>query len=328
MLDEAIKTLEAALTRKPDDAKAQFLAGRAYEYRGGEGDDARVDAAYAKAAELAPADAEYQFRHGQRLAGAGKTKPALAAFRKAAELDPKHAKATLMVGAMFADAGDDDAALEWFNRAAAIDERYAAAYGNIGQIHQNRGRHKEALAAFEKALSLAPADWRYRAKLIQLHQALGNADDRDRERKALVEMWHDDKVDQPLFCREQFDSAGRKVQAYEFFELRGDRAVRYSFVVMKPGGKEPEYRITLGSYAATNEIARENGTIKKGERLFHLDGYFAGNEHKTFGMFKAEPTYEATRVRVVEAISGKLKPVSGSKPAEDGRNLEIEVELE
>jgi tetratricopeptide (TPR) repeat protein len=225
------------------------------------------------------------------------------AFARAAELDPKHVDAVMMVGVMHADAGEDASALEWFTKAIELDPNRAKAHGNIGQIYQNQGKSHEALAAFEKAVAAAPGDWRYQSKLVQVNQALRRIDDRDHALAVLKDMWDDDKIDQPLFCREQFEVAGKKVQAYEYFELRGERAMRYSFIVMKPDGKEPDYRITLGSR----------------DKLFHLNGDYPNNERLSFGTFKIEPTYEATRIRIVQVLEGKLKP--GGE-----QNLDIEVE--
>jgi tetratricopeptide (TPR) repeat protein len=324
MLDTAVETLEAAAKRDPKSAKAQALLARAYA---GRGDAELADAASTRAAELEPANAEYQFLHGLALARAEKPEAALAAFRRATELDPGHAKSALMVGVVSADAGDEDAALEWFVKAATIDPKYATAHGNVGQIYQNRGKSADALAAFQKAVEAAPEDWRFRAKLVQLYQALGKTEERDHERAVIRDLWDEDKVDQPHFCREQFEVAGKKVQAYEHFELAGDRPVRYAFLVLKPDGQRPDFKITLGSYEMTTRIARERGTIGKDERMFHLDGYYADGSHRTFGMFRKEPSYEETRVRVVEVLKGKLKAKSSSTPGREG-GIDVKVEVE
>jgi tetratricopeptide (TPR) repeat protein len=325
MLDTATGRLEAVAKVKPTDARAQALLARGYSYRG---DGAKADAAFARAAQLAPDNAEYQFLHGSSLARARKTAEALAAYRRAAELDPKHARAALMVGVMLMESNADpnaDEALTWFVKAAEIDPKFARAHANIGEVHQDRGAARAALAAYEKAVEAAPQDWRYRAKLVQLYHALGRTEERDHERAVLLEMWHDDKVDQPMFCREQFQAAGRKVQAYEHFDPRGDRALRYTFVVLKPDGRQPGYRLTLGSDKPVGAAARAKGEAGNDERLFRLDAHHPDGERRTFGTFKKDPSYDATRMRVVEVLEGKLKPVSDSKPGADG-NLDIQVE--
>ena len=323
-LDDAIKALEALAKKDPKSAKAQALLARGYA---GRGEAESSGAAIARAAELAPDNADYQFQHGVALARADKPKEALAAFERAVKLDPKHAQAALMVGVSHADAGDEEAALAWFTKAAAIDPKYAMAHGNVGQIHQNRGNHEEALAAFEKAVEATPKDWRFRSKLVQLYQALGQIEQRDHELAVIRDMWAEAEIDQPYFCREQFESGGKKVQVYEHFELEGDRPIRYAFVVLKPDGQAADFKITLGSYEMTTQIARQTGKIGKDERMFHLDGYYPDGSHRTFGMFRKEPSYEETRVRVVDVLKGKLKPRSSSTRKGDG-NIDVEVEVQ
>jgi len=81
------------------------------------------------------------------------------------------------------------------------------------------------------------------------------------------------------------------------------------------GGKhEDEIEISLGSYAATNAFARQSGTLKRGQRLYHLDGYFEGGKHHTYRMFKAAPSYAEARSLAIQAIEGKLKPTSSTTP--------------
>ena len=111
--------------------------------------------------------------------------------------------------------------------------------------------------------------------------------------------------------REQFTVGNHKVFAHEHFELQGDRALRYRFDVSDEKGRVLLFRVSPGSYALTNQIAREVETVKKGERIFHLD-YYGGREHRTYGMFTKEPSYEETRRLVTEVILGKREPISGT----------------
>jgi len=101
--------------------------------------------------------------------------------------------------------------------------------------------------------------------------------------------------------------------AFEHFELKGDRGLRYVFSILDRTGNAEEFRISLGSYELTNSVWREK-TIPKpkyGQRLFHLDGYFA-NGHAPYGMFSTEPSYDETRRIVVEILEGKLKASSST----------------
>jgi hypothetical protein len=98
--------------------------------------------------------------------------------------------------------------------------------------------------------------------------------------------------------------------AFEHFELKGERALRYVFSILDATGQAEDWRISLGSYNFTNNVWRETTkpTPKEGERLFHLDGYFKGGSHATFGMFAPEPTYDEVRARVIKILEEKSKP--------------------
>lgn len=174
-----------------------------------------------------------------------------------------------------------------------------------------------AIDLWKRLKSVDSSDWHLRAKLIQAYQAVGKLVERDSERQALFEMWKSGKnpelTKQFEYCREQFEVNGKKVMAFEHFELKGNRALRYVFSVVNKTGDGEEFRISLGSYETTNAIWRETTKPKpeKNARLFHLDGYFTGS-HKTYGMYFPEPTYEQTRAKVVKILEGESKTVSSS----------------
>ncbi|HLM56122.1 MAG TPA: tetratricopeptide repeat protein [Pyrinomonadaceae bacterium] len=169
-----------------------------------------------------------------------------------------------------------------------------------------------------------PDDWQSRAKLIQTHQALGDLKARDAERAALFELRkrgggrNEESPElslarQDAYCRERMEVKGRQVMAFEHFELKGERALRYAFVVLDEAGGREAYRISLGSYDMTNSFwaASNKEKAARGGRLFHLDGYFPGG-HATYGMYHPEPTYDEVRATVVKILEGKQDPVSSS----------------
>ncbi len=188
---------------------------------------------------------------------------------------------------------------------------------NAGLAAYLSGNYVDALDMWKKLKALDSVDWQARAKLVQAYQALGRTVDRDTERSELFELRKSGKSpelsQQAKYCREQFEANGLKVMAFEHFELKGDRALRYVFSVMNDTGKGEAYRISLGSYEDTNAVWRETTkpTPKKGERLFHLDSYSPGM-HATYGMFSHEPSYEETRAMVVKILEGKSKALSST----------------
>jgi len=187
-----------------------------------------------------------------------------------------------------------------------------------------------AADVWSKLKTVAPDDWHARAKLVQVYQALGKTAERDKERTELFQMWKsarsdkkagdaegDPKTrelkDQYQYCRDQFEVKGIQVMAFEHFELKGERALRYVFSILNKAEDGEEFRISLGSYEITNAIWRESKDPKPkdDERLFHLDGYFK-NAHATYGMYFPEPTYDAVRAKVIEILEKNPNPLSSS----------------
>jgi hypothetical protein len=99
---------------------------------------------------------------------------------------------------------------------------------------------------------------------------------------------------------------------FEHFELKGERALRYVFSVLGESGEGEEFRISLGSYDITNAVAVQTGKVKKGERMFHLDGYYKWG-HVTYGFFTPEPGYDEVRKIVIGILEGKAQPQSHSR---------------
>ncbi|HEX4996891.1 MAG TPA: tetratricopeptide repeat protein [Terriglobia bacterium] len=229
------------------------------------------------------ADAERAFDHGADLMDQGKYEEALKEFRKVIALDP--------------DAPDP---LYNAGLAAFLIKDYTA-----------------ALELWQKAKAIDPTDGMLRSKLIQTYQALGKLKERDLERAELFELRNSgrdpDLKDRMEYCREQFEVNGRKVMAFELFELKGERALRYVFSVLDEKGNREEFRISLGSYELTNAVWRQQAEPKPkpDERLFHLDGYYDWG-HATYGMYFPEPSYDSVRTLVIRILEGKAEPISST----------------
>jgi tetratricopeptide (TPR) repeat protein len=310
-IDKANTAIDKALALEPKSADAHRAKGLALQ----EGDD--LDGAVkeiTKAAELAPKQAVNFYELGQALLRGKKNEEALAAYRKAAQVDPKHAKAILMAGVVLMELGKENDALEQFKKAAAADPSYVMAWRNVGQIYQNQGKPAQAIEAFRAVVKLEPGDISSRGKIVQCDEAMGKPKERDADRAALFELFKAGKVEEPFYCRDQFAVGTIKLMVFEYFELSGERAVRYSFNILARGGKDVKYKISLGSYEFDTQLAREQGTIGKDQRVFHLDAYYPDGEHRTYGVFNKEPTYDETRKMVTGILKGEIKPSAESKP--------------
>jgi tetratricopeptide (TPR) repeat protein len=176
---------------------------------------------------------------------------------------------------------------------------------NIGLSAYLSGQFAEAAIYWRRLKAQVPQDLQVRAKLVQVYEVLQNFSDRDAERDELLALYSQRKADRNTpdrYCRDQFTVGDRAVQAFEHFELDGDMAKRYTFYIFRAGEGKPEYFISLGSYAATNQYMRERGMLQPDERLFHLDEYRAGGAHRSLSFYKSEPPYNVVKSAVQDIL--------------------------
>lgn len=233
---------------------------------------------------------------------------------------PKETKLMLHMALLCRSRKDAAGAMKWIDRAAAIDPEANDLDMSRAHTLEMLGRNAEAykiwkrLAADPKHAGGAEANTQ---KALATAAGLGKADDVETLRAKLIALHKEGKTTSPFFEREQFTHGKATILAEEYYELTGPQAIRYRFHVALDG--KPAYAVTLGSYEFTNQIARQKGTIKADQRMFHLDWYGPEREHRTFAMFTSEPTYTDIRRAVGEIIDGKRQPQSSSKRGADGR---------
>jgi len=233
------------------------------------------------------------------------------------EQQVKEAEAAFVAGNELMEQRKPAEALTRYREAIAILPNEPAILFNGGLAAYGSKDYALAADLWKRNKSVDPSDWHVRAKLIQAYQALDKLAERDAERTELFELWKAGKLaelkQQFQYCRDQFEIKGKKVMAFELFELKGERALRYVFSILNETENGEQFRISLGSYGMTNAIWREtrNPKPKEGERLFHLDGYFKGG-HATYGMYFPEPSYDDVRRKVIEILEGKGNPISSS----------------
>jgi len=309
--EAAALTFDEAIKLNPRDANAQYYRG--FVARELDAHDAAVGF-FRKATELDPKSSRNWADLGAMLAGVDKLDEAIDALKKAMALDPKDEFAVSLAGRLLMETGKGAEGIVLLEKALALEPRDALAAYNAGLYYQLNGKPKRALELFETVVKADPSDWHALTKLVQLHQALGDLSARDRRRAEVFALYKAGKTDakRPDFCREQFELGGQRVLVFESFELKGERAVRYSFRIAEVPSQKFLWVISLGSYDFTTSYMRSAGELKPDERAWHLDGYTPDNSHKTYGIFTREPTYEETRAMVVDVLEGRLKPVSGT----------------
>ncbi len=175
---------------------------------------------------------------------------------------------------------------------------------NVSLSAYRSGQFAEAGNYLRQLKARVPQDFRARAMLVQVYEALEKFDERDTERDELLALYSQQKANpnRPTdYCRDQFTVGDVAVQAFERFELTGDMAVRYTFYIFCAGDKEPTYTISLGSYAVTNEYMRQRGILQPDERIFHLDENRADG-HRSLGFYTGEPPYDVVKSAVQDIL--------------------------
>jgi tetratricopeptide (TPR) repeat protein len=117
----------------------------------------------ARAAALAPADANVQFLLGvvyQR--GVKDDAKALAAFRSATELDAKYESAYLAMADIHSSRGECTQTIDQCTRAIKLNNRSARAFLTRGKAYQTNGELDKAAADFERSIQIDPAPESYR----------------------------------------------------------------------------------------------------------------------------------------------------------------------
>lgn len=305
----AALTLDRAVTRAPKSASAHFYLGIAHQ----ELDELEKSEKHLlEATVLDPSRRSAWVELARTRLGLQKAALAVPALEKALTLDEKDAQAHSMLGTALMELGRGADAIGHLERAVALEPKDLNSAYNAGQYFQNVDQPKKALPYFEQVANADANDWHVRAKLVQMHQALGHVAERDARRAEVLALRANGKIEAKHedFCREQWSWKGLRVMAFESFELKEPRAVRYSFRIVRDG--KFLRVISLGSYEFTTNYMRETGQLKPTERAWHLDGYELDQSHFTYGLFTSEPTYDEVRKLVVDVLSEKLKPSSST----------------
>jgi tetratricopeptide (TPR) repeat protein len=315
--EAAAKSIEIAIAVSPTEAKYHAFRGKMLSY--GEDKDG-AERSFQKAIELAPRKGTYYHQYSQLLYTLKKKEAAEAQLRKAVEMDPGFGEAYKLLAVYRYAAGKRDEVQGIVQQGVEKDPKHAGLRELLGEFYLEAGKSVEAYEQYTVMAELEPSNLKAQSKLVQLSTALGKKEESKTHLDNVFKLFRDGKVKEESFCREQFTVGKNPVMALEFFELKGPNAVKYYFQVNDEKGEKKLYAISLGSYPFTTELARANGTIKKDERMYHLD-FYQGREHRTYGMYPVTPpSYDDVRKMVVEIIAGTRKPLSASVRAEEKKD--------
>lgn len=310
---EARELLNSALILDPSLSEAHFFLGVIYRYA----DD--IDGAvrsFRNAIEINNEEEKYFVELGRTLEVQGDETSASTAYQNALALNKNNFDANFNLATIYSSAGNYDNAEQLYllatqQKPGDIDTHY-----NLGQLYQTTKQHKLAIEKFGKVVDLNPNDWRAIAKLVQENEAIDNYTARDAAIENIYEVWRTKKseelIEQKFYIREQREIEEGKVFVLEYFELEGTRPRKYVFKLRDKQTGDIKFDISLGSYEATTEFARSQGSIGKDERYYHVDGYAPNGSHYTYAFFNSMPPYAVVKEIALKALVGEYEVISST----------------
>lgn len=155
---KAARLLEPIATRGADSFEVQHYLGRAYA---GLGRWRASAAAYERALEKMPEDAETWRALGQSRVSGGNSKGAIAAFEKLVAIVPRDAVARMQLGEALRDVARYKEATRVITEALAIDPKPAQYWHSLGTVLGASGKVGDAAGAFAQAVAREPANGLY-----------------------------------------------------------------------------------------------------------------------------------------------------------------------
>ena len=209
---------------------------------------------------------------------------------------------------------------EELNAALKENPENRSALYNLGMVNYLGGTPEESIDPWTKLERLEPHDWQLKAKIIQAYSTSGQKEEREKRIKKLQDLrssgQHPNLSKETFFIRDQFQSGNLYVYVFDYYDMDADwrmGPIAWKFRLTKDG-EDVDRFISLGSYDATTQIAREMGDIEENDRMFHLDEYWLNGNHSTHGMYKNKPEYDSIKAKVVQILKGESTPQSSFKP--------------
>ncbi|HVZ18919.1 MAG TPA: rhomboid family intramembrane serine protease [Terriglobales bacterium] len=165
-VEEGIRQLQGAASRRPDEPYILLLIGDAYAKKG---DFAKAEPLYKRVTELKPKDPLGWNNLAQTYVAQEKWQDSVAAWVRTAELSKKDgAFAWFHAGQSYARMDKPGEAIKMYNKALGLAPNSVDIWANLGLAQMNLSQYDQAIVSFGRAVKLEPAD-------VNLRMLLGNA---------------------------------------------------------------------------------------------------------------------------------------------------------
>jgi hypothetical protein len=188
-----------------------------------------------------------------------------------------------------------------------VDQKYLADdIQTVAQLYQSSEQPEKSSQWWQKLLVMEPDNWRAWSKVVQCSQALDNIPERDAARLKVFALNKDGKVDQKMYCREQFRSGPYRAMAWEVFVPDSNKlGTEFIFHFFHGNDEEkPTRRYTFGELKGDTEVARSTKSIGPDDHIYSVDGYNDEGQWLVT-MMKSKPTYEDLRKVVIADLDKK-----------------------
>lgn len=177
----AIAELERAIEINPASTRANMTLADIHRM---DGDYAKAQVSYARAAGADPANFDAQFLNGLMLHALSRVGEAIKAYLRALALRPDDFRTTLNLASAYFEMRENAPALSFAERAVRLDPRSGEARYTLGSVYAEMGRHEQAVVEFQQATELMPLT---PDLLLALGKSLGALQRWDEMRNALAQ---------------------------------------------------------------------------------------------------------------------------------------------
>ena len=308
--NNCLKFMNLTIDKDPEDTRAFYIKGSTLNYLKKYEEAIK---SFQAAIALKPDDAQFYSGIGDAYYNSGKKEQALGGYKKAIQLANPPDRAFIRVAEIYAEQHQDAKSLEAYYVAKSKISEKSASYTNtlynIGKFEAANKSYDKAEVSFAELILLSPKDYEVYEKLIQLYYAQKKYEKAIPLKDKLYKAFANGELKNTLgdrFCFDIFKWKNKTIVGYERFESKSKDPLfdKHLFFVMN-ADRITEFKI-LTEYSA---ISVEQSGPK------YLLCMEKGNSHSTFNIgFNDNVNYDDLKKSVIDILEEKVKPSAISKP--------------